>query len=377
MADSNILLVTLWAKPERALAALPEEIRRMVAAATALYSKDGVNYLLASLAERLAAVDTIIVFGPDLTGSGQALIDALEGRCGEWARIPCEAVRELELRVVDLRGHYGDYGKLAEAIRSNYRPRPSRAPKRLPISPPRGGPGYPKPVGWGVLYDTSPYHLWVKTLDYVATYGYRDGESLRASVVAQLGLWGVEEVEAEGPAAICQAEEIRRAVSDAAGAGGGRCWVLSAGARGEWAVMDLLIRDVDVVELRREVAAVASTFVEAARSRGLRPAVVSYLLLDARLPLASLDVLESLRGDLAVAYGREVYDPRGSFVLAGGSILHYTSDGALHRALEAERRAALREAAKLLPDHAFYLGEEFAAMKLLGDRYRQEEWRDD
>jgi hypothetical protein len=71
------MLVTLWAKPEQVLASLPEDVRRMVAAATALYSKDGVNHLLASLAERLLSVDTVIVYGPDLTGSGQALIEAL------------------------------------------------------------------------------------------------------------------------------------------------------------------------------------------------------------------------------------------------------------------------------------------------------------
>ncbi|MEL9990097.1 MAG: hypothetical protein QXP98_02940 [Thermoproteus sp.] len=376
MADSNVLLVTLWAKPESVLAALPEDVRKLVAAATALYSKDGVNYLLASLAERLTAVDTVIIFGPDLTGSGQALVDALEGRCGEWARIPCEAVRELGLRVVDLRDRYGDYEALAEAVRSSYRPRAPRAPKPLPIRPPEGGLGYVRPVGWGLAYDVSPRYLWVKVLDYVATYGFKEGAVLKASVVAQLGLWGAERVEAEGPAGLCDVEEVRRAVSGGGGAGGGRCLVLSAGARREWAVLDLLIRDADLAELRREIAAVASAFVDAARSAGLKPGIVSYLLLDVRAPLDYLEkALEELGRELASAYSREVYDPRGNFVLAGGSLLHYTTDGVLHRALEADRRAALREAAKLLPDHAFYLGEELAAMKILGERYRQEEWR--
>ncbi|MGC8583544.1 MAG: hypothetical protein ACP5MH_07410 [Thermoproteus sp.] len=380
MSQSNILLVTLWAKPEQVLASLPEDARRMVAAATALYSKDGVNHLLASLAERLLSVDTVIVYGPDLTGSGQALIEALEGRCGDWARIPCERLGELGVAVVDLRKAYGDPARLAEEVRARYRPRPPRRRVEMPISPPRGRPGYPKPVGWGLIYDTSPYYLWVKALDYALTYGNWEG-GLRTSLVAQLGLWG-SRPEWRGPPparrGVCPLDEVGRVLSGAlAERQAGACRVLSARRAGGWASADVLIGGCELVEgFPGELLAVAEAFVEASEGAGLRPGLLSFLLLDAYIPAEVLDRAAGIvEAEWRTAYSRDVYDPRGNFVLGPDGLLHYTDEGILYRALGGGREVAAREAAKLLPGHAFYLGEETAARKLLGDRYRQEEWR--
>lgn len=375
--NSNLLLVTLWAKPEAVLASLPEDVKKMVAAATPLYSKDGVNYLLASLAERLLSIDTVIIYGPDLTGSGQALVDALSGKCGEWARIPCERAAELSLKVIDLRGRYGDPRALAEAIRSSYKPRPPRAAVPLPIAPPKEMPGHPRPIGWGILYDTSPYYLWVKIVDYLLTYGHKRKGDLRASVIAQLGLWGQRSADVVGAPKTCSAEAIRSALRGGRGAGHGPCVVLQAIEDDGWAYADLLVRDCEVMRgLREELASTALVFAKEAEAAGLRPGLISYILLDSRLPLDLLEEAKALvEREWRTAYGREVYDPRGSFVLAEGAVLHYAADGVLLRRFGADRRLLLREAAKLLPDHAFYLGEEAAAMRLLGDRYKQEEWR--
>ena len=76
-----------------------------------------------------------------------------------------------------------------------------------------------------------------------------------------------------------------------------------------------------------------------------------------------------------LTYSRDVYDPRGSFVIGNDSVSHYTSDGMLWRLVKADRAFMRREASKLMPDHAFYIGEEWAAKVLLGSKYRQEEWR--
>jgi len=43
--------------------------------------------------------------------------------------------------------------------------------------------------------------------------------------------------------------------------------------------------------------------------------------------------------------------------------------------MAADRGLLKREAAKLISDHAFYLGEEWAAKELLGKDYEQEKWR--
>ncbi|MFN7105324.1 MAG: thymidylate synthase [Pyrobaculum sp.] len=73
-------------------------------------------------------------------------------------------------------------------------------------------------------------------------------------------------------------------------------------------------------------------------------------------------------------YQRDVYDPHGNFYL-GDMLYHYSPDGVLLRAIEISEGAMRREAAKLLPDHAFYLGQEYAAYRLLKERYVQDKWK--
>ncbi len=73
-------------------------------------------------------------------------------------------------------------------------------------------------------------------------------------------------------------------------------------------------------------------------------------------------------------YKRDVYDPRGNFYL-GDKLYHYSPAGVLLRVIDITDAQVEREASKLLPDHAFYLGQEYAAYKLLRDRYIQDKWR--
>ncbi|MEM4510295.1 MAG: thymidylate synthase [Pyrobaculum sp.] len=68
------------------------------------------------------------------------------------------------------------------------------------------------------------------------------------------------------------------------------------------------------------------------------------------------------------------YDPHGNFYI-GDRLYHYSPEGTLLRVLEISDVTMKREAAKLLPDHAFYLGGEYAAMRLLKDKYVQDRWR--
>ncbi|MFN3804400.1 MAG: thymidylate synthase [Pyrobaculum sp.] len=73
-------------------------------------------------------------------------------------------------------------------------------------------------------------------------------------------------------------------------------------------------------------------------------------------------------------FQKDVYDPHGNFYL-GDVLYHYSPDGVLLRAVEITEGAVRREAAKLLPDHAFYLGQEYAAYRLLKERYVQDGWK--
>jgi thymidylate synthase len=73
-------------------------------------------------------------------------------------------------------------------------------------------------------------------------------------------------------------------------------------------------------------------------------------------------------------YNRDVYDPHGNFVLAD-MLYHYGPRGVLLRQIELDEVNVRREAQKLLPDHAFYVGREYAAYKLLKDKYVQDRWK--
>lgn len=71
---------------------------------------------------------------------------------------------------------------------------------------------------------------------------------------------------------------------------------------------------------------------------------------------------------------RTSYDPHGNFYISD-KLYHYSPEGVLLRVIEMTEENMRREAAKLHPDHAFYLGGEYAALKLLRHRYVQDRWR--
>jgi len=136
-----------------------------------LYSRDGVNYIIASLAKTYTNIYQIIVFGPDLGGSGEAFIKTFGGECGPWLGVPCDIVKKLDVKVVDLRHKWPHVAALVDAILRNYKLE-DLEPIDVTLPPPPLPNGYPWPTGWGSMYDTSLFHLWIKLLDYVLTYEY-------------------------------------------------------------------------------------------------------------------------------------------------------------------------------------------------------------
>lgn len=437
--ESNIALVTLWAKPRDVLRRLPGDVAGMVNVAGVLYSRDGVNHVVVSLARTLLNVDTLIVYGPDLSGSGQALVDTFSGRCGEWLRVPCDVAVSLGVRLVDLRG--APMAELERAIRENFRPgAPPRRPIHVELGRAQSPGGYMHPTGWGALYDVSLFHLWVKAIDYVLTYGYpkpteAGDTALEAALVAQWGLWGrspepdealarhydVGAMEAhardmldpqpppDGVAyryghrfrghiygdqleaalrKLASAPHTRRAVMATwapgdAESGDPPCIVaVQFVTHGDWLSVYGYLRSNDMYRAwPANIYALARLGHHVAERLGeavgvpYRLAVVATLSASAHV--YSRDVGNAARlveAHWRAAYGRDVFDPRGNYTL-GDKVAHYYPDGTLYRELDYDRTALRREAAKLMGEHAFYLGEEHAARALLGDRYRQEGWR--
>lgn len=301
---SNLLLILLWYSPEK----ISREIVEKVAFVGTVYSADAVNFIVKSLYEKYNDVDTVIVYGPDLNGAGELIVQALRGMCNDALRIPCEYVKNLGVNVVDLR--WKSEEELRKAVYSLYNPKATLVRPRIEIkleTPEKRLPYY----GPHILYDNDLEALRSKAIDYILTYGVDVGDVIYNILILQLKTQGVY---------------VARP-----------CDVLR-----EWPCgLD-------------KAAALLAT-----------PAFIQKRDIETALPMVRLEI-----------YKRDVYDPHGNFVLAD-KLYHYGPRGILLRQLELNYLNIRREAQKLLPDHSFYLGKEYAAYRILKDRYLQDRWENE
>lgn len=201
--ESNIAVVTLWTKKEvvtEKLASLG--LLEKVHAVGTLYTVYGINYLIQTLAER-PQISVLIVFGSDLSGSGEALVKLLRDKKVPpelelmW---PCDEVEPIvmEVQVVDLRWAFerGEWVKLAEAISKHYQPGfPKRKSRRLPLRE-RGAGGWPFPISGLLIQEDSLFRAWLKAVYAVMVLGsvkeseYGERQKQLLNVVVTLGFYG-------------------------------------------------------------------------------------------------------------------------------------------------------------------------------------------
>jgi thymidylate synthase len=300
---SNLLLILLWLSRDQ----ISRSIFEKVAYAGTVYTADAVNTVIKALYEVYDYVDTVIVYGPDINSAGELIVEALSGVCNDAVRAPCEYVKGLNVRVVDLRWRGEE--ELRRAVEAFYKPTAEAArPRReVPLERPNK-----RLTCWAphVLYDDDLEALRVKAIDYILTYGAESRDVLYSHLALQ-----------------------RRP--------GGKYLARPCDVLEDWPCG---LEEADV--LLATPAYILKSRLEAAMS-AIRPEV----------------------------YGRDVYDPRGNFVLTDSSLYHYSPRGVLLRQIELTDINMRREAQKLLPDHAFYLGQEYAARKILKDKYVQDRWK--
>jgi hypothetical protein len=251
-------------------------------------------------------VDTVVVYGPDLNGAGELIVEALRGICNNAPRIPCEYVKTLNVDLVDLRWR-GE--ELRKAVETRYRPAREAARPRREVALEKPNKRLPH-GGLHILYDDDLEALRVRAIDYIATYGAESRDVLYSHLALQ-----------------------RRP--------GGKYLARPCDVFEEWPC-------------------------------GLDEADV-LLATPAYIHKSRLEVAMSAIIRLEV-YSRDVYDSHGNFVLAD-MLYHYGPRGVLLRQIELDEVNVRREAQKLLPDHAFYIGREYATYKLLKDKYVQDRWK--
>lgn len=179
---SNVAVATLWTRNE----AVVEGLRRLgvdskVNIVGTLYTRYGVNYVLYTLS-RHPEVDAVLVFGADLSGSGEALLELSRGCVPEGFRLmwPLEQVRAVleGVKVVDLREAFrrGDYRALAAAVEEHYSPGVRRAPPVLELRE-VSAPSWPFQLAGLSIVEDDVVRAWAKLLDAVMTWGYlKDSE---------------------------------------------------------------------------------------------------------------------------------------------------------------------------------------------------------
>ncbi|MEM1691744.1 MAG: thymidylate synthase [Thermofilaceae archaeon] len=201
--ESNVAVVTLWTKKEVVVGRLAEAgLLGRVHAVGTLYTVYGINYLLHTLAER-PQINVLIVYGSDLSGSGEALVRLFGEKSVPpdlelmW---PLEVVEPIvrDVDVVDLREacRKGEWIKLEEAINRRYRPGERRRETiRLQLRESRVE-GWPLPISGLLIQEGSLFRAWLKAVYAVMTLGsvkwseYGERQKQLLNVVVALGFYG-------------------------------------------------------------------------------------------------------------------------------------------------------------------------------------------
>lgn len=175
-ARSNVAVVTLWTRKDIIVRYLEQKgLIGNVHAVGTLYTPYGINYLLHTLAER-PEINTLVIFGTDLSGSGEALIKFLQERKLTFTLMwPLEIIQPVinDIKVVDLREAFrqGDWKSLENTITSLYNPSPS---KRMVVElelTEMAVEGWPLPISGQLVQDDSLFRAWVKAVYSVMFYG--------------------------------------------------------------------------------------------------------------------------------------------------------------------------------------------------------------
>ncbi len=163
---SNIAISTLWTRKEAILSRLKEEIKRKIGIIGTTYTFPGILHILKTLGEH-PRIDTLIIFGADLSDSGNGLVRVF----GEKEIIEPRAKPIIEtVKLIDMRGR--SFEDLERTIEEHYREgEPVRPFVRIDVEERVGVNSYIPPLSGHLIYDTSIYRAWKRALGVVMEFG--------------------------------------------------------------------------------------------------------------------------------------------------------------------------------------------------------------
>ena len=204
--NSNIAISTLWSKKELILNFLDETTKNKVGIIGTTYTTYGINYILETLSKH-PKIDTLIIFGADLSESGNALVKLFVQRDYDSSKIvfPKEKIKPIidTIKIVDLRNEFRNknFKALEEAINKHYKENAKNVRELIDLTLEEKAEeisSWPIPLSGHYIYETSVFRAWIKILDLIMKFGstkfseYEEPQKEFLNLMVTIGLYGKE-----------------------------------------------------------------------------------------------------------------------------------------------------------------------------------------
>lgn len=201
--ESNVAISTLWSKKEDIIKKLDEKTLEKIGIIGTTYTSYGVNLILETLSTS-PKIDTLILFGADLTTSGDFLVEVFEKKKIESQKIvfPLDKVKKIveSVKLIDLREEYkkSDFSALEKCVEKNYKRGAKDVREVIPLvlEEKTELTSWPFPLSGHYIYETSVFRAWLKILDLIMRFGsikfseHEEPQKEYLNVMVTLGLYG-------------------------------------------------------------------------------------------------------------------------------------------------------------------------------------------
>ncbi|MEM4460733.1 MAG: thymidylate synthase [Nanopusillaceae archaeon] len=201
--NSNIAISTLWSKKEEILKNLKEKIKEKIGIIGTTYTSYGINLILETLAKN-PKIDTLILFGADLSSSGENLIKIFKNKDLKACKIifPSEKVEKIvnSVKIIDLRKEFinRDFSILEKVIEKNYNENCENVRELIEINLEEESElnSWLFPLSGHYIYETGVFRAWIKILDLIMRFGsikfseHEEPQKEYLNVMVTLGLYG-------------------------------------------------------------------------------------------------------------------------------------------------------------------------------------------
>ncbi|MEM5820712.1 MAG: thymidylate synthase [Candidatus Aenigmatarchaeota archaeon] len=200
--NSNIAISTLWTSKEFILSKLSEEIKNKIGIIGTTYTSFGTNYVLETLS-KYNKIDTLIIFGADLSTSGETLMSLFEKKTiPSIISLPKDVVEKIikDVKIIDLREEFKkrNFKALEDVIAKHFNQNkiPSREVFDIKVEERAELQSWPLPLSGHYIYETSVFRAWIKILDLIMKFGsvkaseYEEPQKEFLNIMVTIGLYG-------------------------------------------------------------------------------------------------------------------------------------------------------------------------------------------